>query len=142
MTINDHGYAYVVKWGASLGSAAGYIQVQCDLALEDGAPPDATYKGQDGAWRTTAGVISSVTRRRLGLDPLPVTAPAIMAAYDASVTFTGDDGTAFVEFTSLARAIEWAVHYKVSDRASVAVLGKNRALTGPATLMLAGEATS
>jgi len=45
-------YKEIVKWGHELRSFDYYIDNQVLHAEADGAPVNATYKGQDGTWRT------------------------------------------------------------------------------------------
>lgn len=44
-------YKHIRAWGKMLQSYDYYIEAQQEQAAEDGAPLDATFKGQDGTWR-------------------------------------------------------------------------------------------
>jgi hypothetical protein len=72
--IRDHGYVCIVRWGRYLGSRDYYIQDQCDLAEQEGAPENAIYprrqpglphRPEDG-WATAGEVTNPAARTALG----------------------------------------------------------------------------
>lgn len=66
--MKTYGYDWIVKWGRLLGSYDHYIQSQCEMARDDGAPFNAIYKrSSSNSWATTSDIISESTRRELGL---------------------------------------------------------------------------
>jgi hypothetical protein len=77
MTSND--YPFIRAWGRIMGSHRDYIDHQVELARQDQARPDAIYRRDDGTWATTDEILRSDTRRRLGLDPLPLQEPELTA---------------------------------------------------------------
>lgn len=63
-------YPYIVAWGALYKSSQQWVDAECQKALADGAPRNAT-QFEGGRWRTTDDITSAPTRVALGLEPLP-----------------------------------------------------------------------
>jgi len=123
--MKDHGYTYIARWGRELGSAPYYIQDQCDKALRDKAPLNATFEdhGNPGTWHTTDDIVPTDTRLRLGLEPLPPTAPAVLRSYHGTLSETGThhattgEHTPEVRFPTLLHAARWVQDRGLTDRA-------------------------
>lgn len=61
-------YAWIEKWGLTLGSHRYYIVAQQELAAGDGAPLTAIYK-RGAVWFTIDDITNPLTRRNMGLEP-------------------------------------------------------------------------
>jgi len=119
MTVKDHGYPWIVKWGNMMRSDEAYIRDQVEKAVAAGAPENATHEDSGGGWSTTDDVISSRTRVMLGLDPLPPTNPLILEGYEARIISaeqaSGLDNFLYrIRFPSLTSAATWVTTYKVA----------------------------
>lgn len=73
MTNND--YPFIRAWGRIMGSHQHYIDNQVELARQEHAPPNATYRREDGTWATIDEIVRTDTRRQLGLEPIPLQEP-------------------------------------------------------------------
>lgn len=48
----DQDYPYIRAWGSMMLSYAAYIRTQVELARQENAPQNATFRDDDGTWRT------------------------------------------------------------------------------------------
>lgn len=84
MKHQPHEYAWIEKWGLSLGSFRYYIVAEQQRAAEAGAPLNAiSYNDRTKRWSTTDDIKSNDVRSQLGLPLLP---PA-PSSYEALVKF-------------------------------------------------------
>lgn len=112
--VDNHGYKFVELWASRFDTSVQATQIQCDEALKDKAPLNATHRDSNG-WHTTDEVLNPEVRRNLGLHAIPPQEERVLNFYDAR-NLGHKQGVYRIQFRSMATASTWAITHEVVGR--------------------------